>query len=108
MMQLNATKCSMMKLIRECRHRMPEPVPLAGIKERRLRRRKDGAFEISWRHSNQTYYFVLDACGDQYRLTAKIFEDERMDTMANLRVSAAQLIRLGILTDGEEGLACQG
>ena len=108
MMQLNPTKNSMMRLIRDNRNRMPEPVPLAGIKERRFRRRKDGAFEISWRHGKQAYHFVLDECGDQYRLTAKIFEEERMDIMATIRVSTAHLIRLGILTDGEEGLVCQG
>lgn len=108
MMELNVSKRKMLRLIRACRHRMDEPIPIPSVKECRLYRDQDGVWDFTWKNGVLMYKFTLMEYDNLFFLNAAIFVLGAMFQGFALPLDRDRLVDLGILTDREEGLVCQG
>ena len=108
MMELKVSKRKMLRLIRDCRHRMDEPIPIPAVKECKFKMGKDYYGKISWHNGSKTYRFVLTELDQTVFLTASIYDFGMLEQGFILPIGNDRMEALGILTEREEGLACQG
>lgn len=108
MMELNVTKRKMLRLIRYYRHRMDEAIPIPAVKECRLYQDQDGVWDFSWNNGVLMYKFTLMEYDHDFFLNATIFVCGSIFQGFAIHIDRHSLVALGILTDREEGLVCQG
>ena len=105
MMQLNVSKRTMMRLIREHKDQIGVPVPKPNCKEVRFEF-VGGDYKVSWQSEGAFYTFTLTA---RLHLLAHIYSVPGMCyTQKSIPLDRDWLIGLGILVEGEEGFECQG
>ena len=104
MMQLNVSKRTMMRLIREHKDQIGVPVPQPNCKEVRFDERENGDYIVAWEDEYSRYMFAL---GPDLILRAYITEKCQIHAMY-IGLNRDWLIGLGILVEREEGFECQG
>ncbi len=102
MMQLQASKTSMMKLIRDYRNLMEAVIPLPAHKERTFRKREDGSYVMSWQKWKQSFRFILTNNILRPLLIVEIFEEGALAHRDFFPLDRADLRKRGILVDGRE------
>lgn len=102
MMQLRASKNSMLKLIRENRNLIGLVIPMPTGKELQFRRTSDGTSVLSWRKWGQSYRFVLKNTIFRPILIIEIYDDGRLAAQDVLTLDREDLRKRNILVDGEE------
>lgn len=104
MKELNVTKRTMMRLIREHKDQIGVPIPQPNCKAVRFET-EDGKYKVSWKSDGIYYSFFLTASLNLY---AQIYSIPGMYYIHNeIPMDRDWLTGLGILTDREEGLECQ-
>ena len=106
MMELNVSKRTMMRLIREHKDQIGVPIPQPNFKEVRFRKRRDGKHEMHWVVDETLFRFILSAHAPI--LGVHIYSNGHTDYSDCIPLNRDRLVDLGILTEREEGLACQG
>lgn len=105
MMELNVSKRTMMRLIREHKDQIGVPIPQPNCKEVRFTAYEYGNYVVSWRIGKECYTFELT---NRLTLWCEIINDGQLELRRVLSLDRDWLTGLGILNDREEGLACQG
>lgn len=105
MMELNVSKRTMMRLIRESKDQIGVPIPQPNSKEVRFTAHENHKYVVSWRNGKECYTFTLTK---YFTLWAEIINDGQFELRTSIPLDRDWLAGLGILTEGEEGLVCQG
>lgn len=106
MSELNVSKRTMMRLIREHKDQIGVPIPQPNCKEVRFRKRRDGKYEMHWVIDGTLFRFIISAY--VLMLWVHIYSDGHTDYCDGIPLDRDRLVSLGILNDREEGLECQG
>lgn len=105
MMQLNVSKRTMMRLIREHKDQIGVPIPQPNCKEVRFDE-YPGGHRVFWRCEGTKYEFVLTFF---LNLCVDIRSEDGLFYMRKaIPLDRDFLIGMGILVEREEGFACQG
>ena len=104
MMELNVSKRTMMRLIREHKDQIGVPIPQPNCKEVRFTEEENGDYTVAWEDEYSRYRFAL---GPDLILRAYITEKCQIHA-TYIGLDRDWLTGLGILPEREEGLVCQG
>lgn len=108
MMELNVSKRKMLRLIREYKDQIDAIIPQPNCKEVSFRIRWDGSGVLRWSKWQKDYLFTMTYYTLSPLLVAEIWSDGKQEMQDVIVLDRSRLMDMGILVDGEEGLACQG
>ena len=108
MMELNVSKRTMMRLIRDCKDQIGVPIPQPNCKEVSFQKRWDGSGVLRWSKWQKDYLFTMTYYTLSPILIAEIWSDGKQEMRDVILLDRSRLMAMGILVEGEEGLVCQG
>lgn len=102
MMELRATKHSMLKLVRDYRNLIGVVMPTPSGKDFQFRQRDDGSYVLSYQKWGQSYRFVLKGGILRPMLIVEIYEDGILDFQDIIPLPRNELRARGMLVENGE------